>query len=339
MEGGIVVHMTYDFSALNRPMTLQDVEAYRARFVKKMTTVTKVIIGFIIVVAIMILGAIALNTALYGPDITTMVWIGVFALVAVGVAGASVARRKRLTRLLAFATANNIQLVVDHGNPAYPGIIFSQGHSRSIQEAFVFPNGFEIGNYTYSTGSGKQRRTYNWSYMRVKLVRRLPHMLLDARKNNMFNSSVSNLPVSLTKDQAMRLEGNFNDYFTLYAPKGYEADALYVFTPDVLAALVDFGASHDIEVVDDDLIFYQRGSKDLTKEASLRSALTILDKVSSEIIDQGDYYADARVGNRAANVIAAPGQRLRSRVSIVTVIIVVLFLAYFASTFFIGFTR
>jgi len=331
--------MTYDFSTLNGPVTQKDVEAYRARFVKKMTTITKVIIGFLIAVAIMILGAIVLSTAMYGPDITTMVWLGIFALIAVGIASGNVIRRKRLTRLLAFATANNIQLVADYANPAYPGIIFSQGHSRSILEAFVFANGFEVGNYTYSTGSGKQRRTYNWSYMRVKLVRRLPHMLLDARKNNMFNSSVSNLPISLTKDQAMRLEGNFNDYFTLYAPKGYEADALYVFTPDVMAALVDFGASHDIEVIDDDLIFYQRGSIDLTKEASLRGALTILDNVSSEIIDQGDYYADARVGNRAANVIAAPGQRLRSRVSIVTVIITVLFIAYFVWSFFIGFTR
>ena len=330
--------MTYNFSALTRPITAQDMENYRAKYIKKMSTQSRVITGILVV-----LGLISLIVFVLPQMIAGRISVSLLVIVAIAVAVGFIAvlgvmgRRKKLARLYAFALDNNVQLIVDQPNPIYPGIIFNQGHSRSILEALVFSNGHEIGNYTYSTGSGKSRRTYNWGYMRVKLVRKLPHMVLDARKNNLFGGSVSSLPTALTKDQVMRLEGNFNEHFTLYAPKGYERDALYVFTPDVMSALVDYGANHDIEVVDDSLIFYQKYSVNLSKEDSLKQYLTILDKVSSEIIDQGDYYADERVGNRAIDMIAAPGQRLRSRMSIVTIIFIIAFIAYFLWTFFQGF--
>lgn len=37
----------------------------------------------------------------------------------------------------------------------------------------------------------------------------------------------------------LSLEGDFDRYFTLYCPGDYERDALYVFTPDLLALLID----------------------------------------------------------------------------------------------------
>lgn len=153
-------------------------------------------------------------------------------------------------------------------------------------------------------------------------------MVLDARKNNLFGGTHSSLPTTLTKDQIMRLEGDFNDHFTLYAPKGYERDAMYVFTPDVMAALIDFGADYDIEVVDDSLIFYKKGTQNLTKEKVLAEALEVIRKVSAEILDQGDYYADDRVGDRQANIISEPGRRLQSRWSILTILLILFFVAY-----------
>ena len=40
-----------------------------------------------------------------------------------------------------------------------------------------------------------------------------------------------------TRTQVLSLEGDFDRYFTLYCPKEYERDALYVFTPDLMALL------------------------------------------------------------------------------------------------------
>jgi hypothetical protein len=141
-------------------------------------------------------------------------------------------------------------------------------------------------------------------------------MVLDARKNNLFGSRQTNLPSGLRGNQVMQLEGNFNDYFTLYVPKGYERDALYVFTPDVMAALVDFGALYDMEVVDDNLFFYSQNEVTIDREDELTKLITILNTVSTEIIEQSDYYTDERVGDRAANVIAEPGRRLKKRAGI-----------------------
>lgn len=329
--------MSYDYSALHRPMTKKDTDSYRARFVKKSTKQMKITVGIIALLIILAFSPVLINAARNGELTIAVIIFGVIvSLIVVFVIIATIKRRRFLTRLLAFATANNIVLVTDRVNPSYPGVIFSLGHSRRLSEALVLPNGHEIGNYTYSTGSGRSRRTYYWHYMRVKLVRRLPHMLLDARKNNVLRGKYSNLPTSFKKDQIMTLEGNFNDFFTLYAPKGYERDAMYVFTPDVMAALIDFGADHDIEVVDDNLIFYKKGTKNLTKEKVLTEALSVINRVSSEIIDQGDYYADDRVGDRAANSIANQGRRLKSRWSVATILIILFFITAVAGLLYLS---
>ena len=55
--------------------------------------------------------------------------------------------------------------------------------------------------------------------------------------------------------QRLSLEGDFDDYFTLYCPETYERDALYLFTPDVMARLIDRVRGFDVEIIDDWLFF------------------------------------------------------------------------------------
>lgn len=54
--------------------------------------------------------------------------------------------------------------------------------------------------------------------------------------------------------QRLRLEGDFDRYFAVYVPPGYERDALELLTPDVMACLIDHGRHWDVEIVDDRLI-------------------------------------------------------------------------------------
>ena len=51
--------------------------------------------------------------------------------------------------------------------------------------------------------------------------------------------------------QRLSLEGDFDDHFTLYCPEEYERDALYLFTPDVMARLIDRVRGFDVEIIDD----------------------------------------------------------------------------------------
>ncbi len=236
-------------------------------------------------------------------------------------------RQKTLAKLYKFATRNHLVFSHDISSPNYVGMIFGEGDSRVLRESLVFPGSVEVGNYQYDTGSGKSRQTHHWGYVRIKLARRLPNMVLDAKSNNFFGV-ISNLPDSFSKGQKLGLEGDFDNYFTLYAPEEYKTDALYVFTPDVMTAVIDSGKSYDMEVVDDNLMIYSGSHFSLTSPDELTSLLAIAEKIGDEIREQSDYYADERVASRSENIVAEPGRRLKKNVSWVLIIVIVLVVIY-----------
>ncbi|GAB3603277.1 hypothetical protein [Microbacterium aureliae] len=164
-------------------------------------------------------------------------------------------RRYRLDR---FARANAMSYVPGVSSPRLPGMIFGIGNSRRSSDLVRGdrPRFVEFGNYQYETGSGKNRTTHKWGYVAVKLDVPLPHIVLDATGNNgLFGS---NLPTTFQKDQRLSLEGDFDRYFALYCPAGYERDALYLFTPDIMARFIDNAAALDVEIVDDWLFLYAK---------------------------------------------------------------------------------
>lgn len=238
---------------------------------------------------------------------------------------------KRSARLWHFARANNFSYTHTLLNPPYTGMIFQQGHSRFASNIIYVPASesfasFEMGDYQYTTGSGKEKQTHDWFYLSIEMDRQLPHMVLDSRANNVrfFGKDLmTNLPESFSKDQVLSLEGDFNTYFTLYAPKEYERDALYVFTPDLMALLMDKSAQFDAEIIDNKLYFYRRYSVDRTNPTMMYQLLTIIHTVGMKMYQQTDYYADERVGDRASNVIAQGGRRLKQRINWVVVIVVI----------------
>ena len=165
---------------------------------------------------------------------------------------------ERRYRLDAFARANHMHYIPSITNPPLPGMIFSQGSSRKASDLVRGdrPRFVEFGNHRYTTGSGKNRKTHEWGYVAVKLDVPLPHIVLDATSNNgLFGS---NLPSTFARSQRLSLEGDFDRYFSLYCPEGYETDALYLFTPDIMARFIDNAAALDVEIVDDWLFLYTK---------------------------------------------------------------------------------
>ena len=191
------------------------------------------------------------------------------AFVGIGIAAFVTSRRKRVARyrISRFAAANGMTYEDQVLDPPLPGMIFGIGSSR-VSEQLVrgsTPRFVEFGNYRYTVKSGKNSTTYRWGYVAVKLDVPLPNIVLDALGNNGFGS---NLPASFGKDQRLSLEGDFDQYFTLYCPQGYERDALYLFTPDIMARFIDSAAQLDVEIVDDWLFLYTK------REASTLDAAT-----------------------------------------------------------------
>ncbi|MDR6143113.1 hypothetical protein QE375_002667 [Microbacterium foliorum] len=261
----------FDARALLDPVNPAEVDAFaRAQRAANPTPagriVAWVVAGFALlcvvpVLAIMILGlgyAIGRETgvavaALLGLMLLAGLVIGIVMLVRRSI------RLRNLTRfrLARFAGANAMSYIERIDDPPLPGMIFSSGSSRMSTDVLrgVEPRFVEFGNYQYTTSNGKQSTTHRWGYVAVKLDVPLPNIVLDALGNNTLGST---LAAAFRSDQRLSLEGDFDRYFSLYCPTGYEVDALYLFTPDVMARFIDHAAQLDVEIVDDWLFLYTR---------------------------------------------------------------------------------
>ncbi len=311
-----------DYGALREPITKDDIVAFRQSrgnkgsfFGLAGTKVALIAFGLLALWAVYM----SVQARSLFPAVSTVLIAGVFVAVYWVWSNHTT---KFQARLFKFASRNGLQIIQNVPDPTYPGMIFDDGHGRRIATALRFGDGTEIGNYIYSTGSGKNSRTHNWGYVKVRLVRRLPHMILDARSNNFWK--FSNLSDSFDRSQVLSLEGDFDKYFTLYVPKQYERDALYVFTPDVMAAMIDHGKHYDIEIVDDELYIYVNSHFQLNTPETYNRMLAITNAISSELVSQTDYYADERIGDRSVNMVAGGGRRLKSGFNWLMVVVVAL---------------
>jgi hypothetical protein len=332
---------TIDYAPLLEPVEAAKVRNYRDAYRRARPTMSaSKVIGIVVVVVCVIffvgvsvvMAVGAFFALLVGEPFGFIGLILPFVLfVSVGVlvvrpflTGSTWEKRYRLHR---FATANALVYEPESPNPQYPGAIFSLGSSRRARDHVRSPDGryLDYGNYSFTTGSGKNRRAHHWGFLALHLDRSLPHMVLDAKANNSMLGT--NLPMTFARDQRLSLEGDFDQHFTLYCPKQYERDALYVFTPDLMALLVDHAAPFDVEIIDRWMFVYSQRPFDMGRPELHQRLLHIVDTVGAKTLSQTDRYRDERVGQFTANVVAIPGQRLRRGVSVAGVVITMIAVA------------
>jgi hypothetical protein len=139
-------------------------------------------------------------------------------------------------------------------------------------------------------------------------------MVLDSKQNNgIFGSD---LPIAFKRDQILSLEGDFDKHFTLYCPQEYEQDALYVFTPDLMALLIDDAGTYDVEIVDDWMFLYSPHQLPPLSQPTYAHLFTIIQTVGNKTVSQTENYHDDRVDSLSQNIVAPQGQRLRHGTSI-----------------------
>ena len=227
-------------------------------------------------------------------------FIGLIVVAAIVGAVVSQGRMKeRRWRLSRFAAANAMQYLPQLANPQLPGMIFGRGSGRRADDIVrgTNPRFVEFANYQYTTGSGKNRTTHRWGYIAVHLDAPLPNIVLDALGNN--GLGMSNLPVTLAKGQRLSLEGDFDKHFALYCPEGYEQDALYLFTPDIMARFIDNAGQLDVEIVDDWLFLYTRRQVSTTDPANWQWLFSVVGALMDKL-DQWGRWRDERLAAQAA---------------------------------------
>ncbi|HEV7740911.1 MAG TPA: hypothetical protein VGO65_00690 [Pseudolysinimonas sp.] len=342
---------TIDFSALTAPMPEAEVKQWKimakASGAAWATWQAGNVVAVVFIVPFALIffgilfgfGGFAFDLASASGNPVTMIvplliLLGVIAVVAFGIVKGvgSFSRRWELwARMDRFARANGMTFSPVDGDPSYPGAIFQIGDTRQAVDHLRSVDGrfFDLGNYRYTTGSGKNRSTRTWGFLAFNLDRRLPNMMLDSKANNGFFGT--NLPATFAKGQILHLEGDFDTFFTLYCPKEYERDALYVFTPDLMALLIDEAAPFDVEIIDDWMFVYSNTGFTTGDPALYARLFRIIDTVGAKTLTQTDRYVDEHVGDFAANVVAPQGARLKRRVSagaiVVGVFVVILWLS------------
>ncbi len=122
----------------------------------------------------------------------------------------------------------------------------------------------------------------------------------------------------LSPEQRLRLEGDFDRYFQLFAPVEYERDALYVITPNLMALLIDHLPGSCVETVDDLLIVTTPRPADFDSVEAWERLSLLMDTVVPRSLRQTRRYRDAR--SAVAGEVASGGRRLRSGISIAGII-------------------
>lgn len=153
----------------------------------------------------------------------------------------------------------------------------------------------------------------NLGYVAVTLPRRVPHIILDSIHND--DGPKSSLRRRPRRRQRFRLGGECERHFRVYVPKGYEADAMYLLSPALLAEVIDHLGTLDLEFRDNCLLIYRPGGWD-RHDPNLYAWIAWLQWwVNTKVAWQVRHYHDANIARsvdraRPGGLIHRDGVRL-----------------------------
>lgn len=295
---------TINLASLRQPVSLRAAlaEIRRSRVVWRIALFIiglAFVVPFIIIITLITIGNVNTGGIMMCLFFWLMGWLG----------GRDMIKETRKNIVLRrFAAANGWGFACDVIDDSYPAKYFRTRFVR-IADMIRSPGQlfFELGNFRIVGQVERSSKGPTYGYIRIKLPRRLPNIMLQSKAPGALP-----LPGSPDPNQRLSLEGNWDDYFTLYAPKDYERDALYIFTPDVMQKFMDEVGQFNSEIIEDEIYFFSQNRLDLTKQAVITNLIGLVANVVQKFDHQIDYYSDERVGCRQANAIAQPGQRLQN---------------------------
>ena len=111
------------------------------------------------------------------------------------------------------------------------------------------------------------------------------------------------------ESQRISLEGNFDRFFTTYAPEGFHRDALEVLTPDVMALLIDHAGDWDVELIDDVVYIVSPRHQAKHDRDEVSALLECYEAISSALERQTHVYSRSRATH--PNSMQMPGEPSR----------------------------
>lgn len=143
----------------------------------------------------------------------------------------------------------------------------------------------------------------------IALDRQTPHIVLENRRARVLRTTGRRF----RGEQRLSLEGDFDRTFTLFCPRGYETDALYIFTPDLMALMIDLASDCEAELLDGWLVLYSGRPWRLSTPRGFTRLISLVDLIGRKMRSRTELYRDEHAD--AGTAIAIPGRRLRARPS------------------------
>jgi hypothetical protein len=155
-----------------------------------------------------------------------------------------------------FASANGFTYAPSGDLEGLDGQLFQVGESKSVSNVVSgthqnFPLRFFY--YSYAEGHGKDRHVYEFTVCEIEYQRALPHILME--KESFLGSALS----SRGGMEKLKFANDFDAHFSVYVNRGYEIEALEIFTPEVLEALLARANNFEFEFVGQHLFIYTKG--------------------------------------------------------------------------------
>jgi len=154
-----------------------------------------------------------------------------------------------------FALANDFRYEEKGSLNSVKGIFFNFGYAEKLNNIIygIYNNKkIRFLNYETKYGFGRYQRAYYFSVFEIFFTHyNFPSIVLHVRRNDSFEIQ--------RKVIEIKLEDRFKKDFRLLCSKGYEIEALQVFTPKVLSFFQTNKQAFTLEMTEDRLYVYKSG--------------------------------------------------------------------------------
>lgn len=162
------------------------------------------------------------------------------------------------------------------------------GHSRrmvNVISGIYLEQPIRFFDFRSVIGHGKHRRSVSFSGFEIEHKNSLKSFLLLSRK---MRYSPGNLYDGFQNafGREIKLEGDFNKYFTLYVPEDYEIEVFQIFTPDIMVKFIDLMPDLTFEFTHNKLFLYT--NKMISKKESLERLHELVKMLISDLLPKLD---------------------------------------------------
>ena len=258
-------------------------------------------------VAVVLVTAMTLLVHWALPDTAgTILAIGipVVALWLLTVTAVWVVSASRGVRLQRWATSRGLlyqDQLSTSGRVPWRGMPFPSSGRFTVRRLIQGPDDFESGRFrALPTESGTSTFLKPFSFVRFPLPVPVPHLVVTNRRS----STLSWAGISISQGRKLGGSTEFDGVFTLHCPPQYERDALYIFTPNVLAALLDYAPGCELELIDDSAYLYFSREPALWKPEVADALLAVTALLRTTLERQTLRYRDDRAAGAESPSLA-----------------------------------